>query len=1039
MTLATTRWSIPNLFPNDADDTDAYWKAWDWEAAIASGMAAAGADYSGELGWVETEMLWVQNHMVAPADQALDCKSCHGGEGRLDFEALGYDARRADLLSKLAEPGALDGPPHEVLTSYAGAPTCMACHPDAGRQVAESTHYSWTSVAQYVDGEPGDLVGMGAAYCGLPATVTDFNWLGLLQPQDPAKQAVADGCARCHVGLGERPSSPDALTEADYANVDCLVCHGTGYARTVVNSDGGVVLAPAEGVDVLAIAQSAGRSTNEACLGCHLGTGGGPNFKHGVSPTSGDVDVHISRGLRCVDCHQVDEHRFGGSSDLNGVDRHDQVMGCTDCHSGEHPTGFTAIDMHLERVACQTCHIPTIARDSDYPTLVHKDWTDVSLQENGLYAPAMTLANDIDPVYRWWNGQAESTPPGPAGSIDDADAKLTPWKTIETVVPADAETGDLLPIKAGDLAITGDLDAAVAEGVEDAAVAYSGAWEPTVAERYFSLNHQVAPAAEALHCVDCHSSTEGRLDFVSLGYSEVQAADLVRASTSEATAVVYASGPTYSPEGRSYVGDLEYQLALRRADLYLYLTIVGAIIGGVVLVIIIVVLVLRRRGVKPGAWLKDHRRRALGTAVVLLVTGLIGFVSIHYLFEFTASTEFCGVLCHATRAEYVTYHTSLHANVACVECHVGPGLDQELKAKLNGIRELYLHTTDTYERPIPSPVETLRPARDVCEHCHWPEVLYNDRAVEIPHFANDEDNTRTNTYMLVKIGGGTERSGQGQGIHWHIENKVEYIATDDQRQNIPWVRAELNGESITFVDVTNPLSDEELAAYEVREMDCIDCHNRASHIFRTSDEMLDEAMANGVLPTDLPYLRREAQAALETAGSYDDAMDAIEAVPDFYKTTYPDVYGAKQDVLADVVTELKDMYAISHFPEAQVFPDTYPDNLAHSKDPGCFRCHDGKHYAQDGSDQSVRLHCTICHTIPQTVAEGEAPPAISFQPEPQPDNHLSSTWVADHRYTFDDTCVDCHEEESYCANENCHGRSWPYVNLSVSTPPFPLP
>lgn len=101
------------------------------------------------------------------------------------------------------------------------------------------------------------------------------------------------------------------------------------------------------------------------------------------------------------------------SSDLNGVDWHDQVMGCTDCRSGEHPTGFAAIDIHLDRVACQTCHIPRIARDSDYPTLVHKDWTDVSLQENGLYAPAMALANDIDPVYRWWNGQAESTPPFP--------------------------------------------------------------------------------------------------------------------------------------------------------------------------------------------------------------------------------------------------------------------------------------------------------------------------------------------------------------------------------------------------------------------------------------------------------------------------------------------------------------------------------------------------------------------------------------------------------------------------------------------------
>jgi hypothetical protein len=293
--------------------------------------------------------------------------------------------------------------------------------------------------------------------------------------------------------------------------------------------------------------------------------------------------------------------------------------------------------------------------------------------------------------------------------------------------------------------------------------------------------------------------------------------------------------------------------------------------------------------------------------------------------------------------------------------------------------------------------------------------------------------------MLLKIGGGTTRAGQGQGIHWHIENKVEYVATDPQRQNIPWVRAEIDGQSYTFVDLTNPLSEEELTDYEVREMDCIDCHNRASHIFRSTDELLDEAMANGVLPAHLPYLRREAYAAMETHEDFDEVIAAIEQIPAFYEQNYPSIYEGEQDLLADVVAELKDMYATSHFPEAKVNHETYPDNLAHLEDPGCFRCHDGKHYVEDARDISIRLHCTICHTVPQTVEADETVPPVPYQASEQPDNHLSSTWVADHRYTFDRTCNDCHEEETFCANSNCHGRSWPYVDLSVSNPPFPLP
>ena len=387
--------------------------------------------------------------------------------------------------------------------------------------------------------------------------------------------------------------------------------------------------------------------------------------------------------------------------------------------------------------------------------------------------------------------------------------------------------------------------------------------------------------------------------------------------------------------------------------------------------------------------------------------------------------------------EYTAYQSSFHSRVGCSECHVGPGLAAEIRAKAQGTKELWLFMTNTYERPIPSPVESLRPARETCEHCHWPEIFYEDRAVEIPHFAEDGLNTRTNTYMLVKIGGGTTRRGQGRGIHWHIENPVEYIAVDDQRQVIPWVRAELDGRTVVFEDPLNPLSEEEIETAEIRTMDCIDCHNRATHIFRSSRVAVDEAMANGVIPTDLPFLKQRAVEVMNAEYENQDmAIEAIDGIIGFYKAGFSAIYADRAEEIFQTVETLKEMYSASHFPEYKVYPDTYPDNIGHSESPGCFRCHDGKHLSDDG--MSVRLHCNICHTIPETITEGDPAPPVSFQIPWQPDNHLASQWMADHRYTFDATCAGCHDMGSFCSNASCHGRSWPAVNLEVIAPPFPV-
>jgi hypothetical protein len=317
----------------------------------------------------------------------------------------------------------------------------------------------------------------------------------------------------------------DALTEADYANIDCLICHAPDYERTVAKVDEKPRLVPAEGVDVVAAAQNAQRPTSDMCLRCHLKASGGPNFKHGDIPTPG-YDVHRDGGLNCVDCHQTEEHKVAGGGYIIARDDVDVEVTCTNCHEEPiHSGEAEAVNAHTGRVACQTCHIPLIARDPALPTQMTRDYTQPVYNETtGLYGPKVGKEGNVTPLYFWWNGWMK-TPPEPVGSIDDPDSKITPWKPMEVTAPFDAATGTPVYIKQGTYKISGSLDAAVTKGVEVSGQEYSGSWEAHTEWMVFDLQHQVAPASESLKCADCHSPG-GRLDFVALGYSGDKVASL---------------------------------------------------------------------------------------------------------------------------------------------------------------------------------------------------------------------------------------------------------------------------------------------------------------------------------------------------------------------------------------------------------------------------------------------------------------------------------------------------------------------------------
>ncbi|MBI5577457.1 MAG: hypothetical protein HY896_13985 [Deltaproteobacteria bacterium] len=316
------------------------------------------------------------------------------------------------------------------------------------------------------------------------------------------------------------------MTEADYDNIDCLLCHAPGYKRTVTKDGNKFRIVPDPSIDILKAAQSVGKPTNDICLRCHAGAGGGPNHKHGVTPTR-ESDVHVARGMLCVDCHCTEKHRIPGGADIKAQELTDIKTACENCHSSPHE-GEQAkeLNRHTARIACQTCHIPSIARDSKMPTIVERDWTKPVLNEKtGLFGPTNRTAGNVRPEYAWWNRYMK-VPPEPVGSIGDPKAKIYPWKRTDYTVIGDAATGKPVFIKSGAYAVTGDPGAAAKKGAEDSKQNYSGTWKGIKETMVFSLNHQVAPKSEALSCASCHGP-KGVLDFRKLGYGDEKIGKLI--------------------------------------------------------------------------------------------------------------------------------------------------------------------------------------------------------------------------------------------------------------------------------------------------------------------------------------------------------------------------------------------------------------------------------------------------------------------------------------------------------------------------------
>jgi hypothetical protein len=395
--------------------------------------------------------------------------------------------------------------------------------------------------------------------------------------------------------------------------------------------------------------------------------------------------------------------------------------------------------------------------------------------------------------------------------------------------------------------------------------------------------------------------------------------------------------------------------------------------------------------IPTGIWLNRRRKKARGempadfppldprNRELRKLAGFIGvttFLNVIIAAQFTYSAvnymdsvSFCGQTCHTVmRPEFTAHQRSPHSRVECVSCHIGPGASWFVRSKLSGAGQVIAVALNSYPRPIPAPVHNLRPARETCETCHWPQKFDEDRLRDIVSYASDEQNTQSHTVLMLHLGGGLSRVGihgrhLGQGV------TVRYYASDEKRETIPWVEY-TSGEQTTVYAAAGASKPDET---KMRVMDCIDCHNRPTHIYQLPERAIDQALEQGLNSPTLPFAKKTAVSILKQ--EYKSQADARQKIPaafeSFYKTNYARVYGERRGDIARAAEAVAAAYQHNVFPEMNVKWGTYANNLGHTDFTGCFRCHDESHTANSGS--TITQDCSACHNL---LAADEKSPKI---------------------------------------------------------------
>ena len=436
------------------------------------------------------------------------------------------------------------------------------------------------------------------------------------------------------------------------------------------------------------------------------------------------------------------------------------------------------------------------------------------------------------------------------------------------------------------------------------------------------------------------------------------------------------------------------------------------------------------------------------TSIVVVLVGLaaVGAAGIAG-WEYSNSNAFCATMCHDVHPEEIAAHkVGAHARVNCVECHMGRNSTLHLMAlKPTHAKELWGMIVG-YDRPITS--GTLRPSREACESCHWPSVEHHDSIAVKVRYDENPESSESRTRIVLHTGMEAIREGYTKGIHWHIQNAVRFVSPDPQRREIPWVEVRKpDGTKITYTDGETKLTAQQISALEPRAMACYDCHNEVGHPFPNPETVVDEAIRTGAIDRALPNAKARAVALVGTLGEITGERKDREAKVDKLIADQ----AAKAATPAELKSaELKfdkamrDILLNASFREKGFSWKSFANHTGHADTPGCFRCHDGKHYNDKG--EAIRLQCTLCHAMPQVTRENGKGSVASLLPEKagekQPASHQKPNFMHTHADDVGPECEKCHgtplkrgkQGGNFCANPACHGRSWPGMNLSVEPP-----
>jgi nitrate/TMAO reductase-like tetraheme cytochrome c subunit len=372
---------------------------------------------------------------------------------------------------------------------------------------------------------------------------------------------------------------------------------------------------------------------------------------------------------------------------------------------------------------------------------------------------------------------------------------------------------------------------------------------------------------------------------------------------------------------------------------------------------------------------RAHTRGMVLASVLIAVVSAVVLVGGTYKgVQFMDSTEFCGTACHSVmEPEYTAYQRSPHARVGCADCHIGPGAEWFVKSKLSGSWQLIAVTFDLHPRPVPSPVHSLRPARETCEQCHWTSKFVGDKLNISTHFEEDENNTELKSAVLLKVGG--QQGRESSGIHWHVDpgNQIRYLS-DPSRETIYDVELTQADGSVKVYR-----NDDAPEGSTWRTMDCVDCHNRPTHVYNSPEDEVDLAINNGEIDRSLPFIKREAVRVLQ--GEYDSHELAREGISTeiaaYYEQNYPDRTEELSAAIDEASEAIGNIYSWNVFPQMKVTWGTYSNHIGHQDSPGCFRCHDKRHKTEER--ERISKDCDTCHVL---LADREEDPEILQELQP---------------------------------------------------------